>query len=151
MSRRGMKWVAGLLVLVAAVSAREAWARKDALLNVTAGEIPNDTGSDGATKMTIDDNAQLGGKALKVVFAPAIPVGVPCRPRCGTGSPTSPWNSRSSMPEQGNVGMQFTVKHKRTTSYQTRVEHPLTLKPGKNSLKVGVDEIANVNGSAPRP
>ncbi len=76
MSRRGMQWVAGLLVLAAAMSAREAWARKDALLNVAGGQIPDDTGSDGATKMTIEDNAQLGGKALKVVFAPGDSFGV---------------------------------------------------------------------------
>ncbi len=76
MSRLAMKWLTGVLLLAAAMSAREAWARKDALLNVTAGQIPNDTGSDGATKMTIEDNAQLGGKALKVVFAPGDSFGV---------------------------------------------------------------------------
>jgi hypothetical protein len=52
-------------------------------------------------------------------------------------------------PGQGDVGLQFNVKHKRTTSYQTRVEHPFKVKPGRNSVKIGLDEMANVNGSAP--
>ncbi len=45
--------------------------------------------------------------------------------------------------------MVLTVKHKRTTTYQTRVDFPFALNPGKNELKIGIDELANVNGSAP--
>ena len=30
----------------------------------------NDTGSDGATKLSVEDSKELGGKALKVVYAP---------------------------------------------------------------------------------
>ena len=148
MSRRAMKWLTGVLLLAAAMSAREAWARKDALLNVTAGQIPNDTGSDGATKMTIEDNAQLGGKALKVVFAPGDSFGV-------QSSKVRNWKPYITLefevlnPEKGDVGLQFNVKHKRTTSYQTRVEYGFTVKPGKNSIKIGLDEMSNVNGSAP--
>ena len=43
----------------------------------------------------------------------------------------------------------LTVKHKRTTNYQTRVDFPFTLNPGKNEVKIGIDELMNVNGSAP--
>ena len=60
--------VAGFL-LVTACAAHEAAARQEALLNVGQGQIPNDTGSDGATTMTIEECKELGGKALKVVFA----------------------------------------------------------------------------------
>ena len=148
MNKRGMKWFAGFLVAVAATSAGEAWARKDALLSVTAGQIPDDTGSDGATKMTIEDNAQLGGKALKVVFAPGDSCGV-------RSSKVRNWKPYIAVefevfnPDKAEVGMQFNVKHKRTTSYQTRVEHGFKITPGKNSVKIGLDELANVNGSAP--
>jgi hypothetical protein len=143
-----MKWLAGLLVLAAAMSAGEAWARKDALLNVAGGQIPDDTGSDGATKMTIEDKAQLGGKALKVVFAPGDSFGV-------RSSKVRNWKPYITLefevfnPEKGDVGLQFNVRHKRSTSYQTRVEHGFTVKPGKNSIKIGLDEMANVNGSVP--
>ena len=43
----------------------------------------------------------------------------------------------------------FTVKHKRTTSYQTRVDFPFALNPGKNEVKIGIDELTNVNGTSP--
>jgi hypothetical protein len=39
------------------------------LLSPSKGQIPNDTGSDGQTKMTVEKVAELGGNALKVVFA----------------------------------------------------------------------------------
>ena len=148
MSRRGLKWGVGLLVLLAALSACKAWACKDALLNVTGGQIPNDSGSNGATKMTIENNAQLGGKALKVVFAPGDSFGV-------RSSKVRNWKPYITLefevfnPEKGDVVLQFNVRHKRSTSYQTRVEQGFTVKPGKNSIKIGLDEMANVNGSAP--
>ncbi len=148
MSTRGMNWVVGLGILVAALSAGEAWARKDALLDVTGGQIPNDTGSDGATKMTIEDNAQLGGKALKVVFAPGDSFGVrTVKPR--NWKPYITLEFEVFNPGKADVGLQFNVRHKRSTSYQTRVEHGFTVKPGKNSIKIGLDELVNVNGSAP--
>ena len=46
--------VAGFLLLTAC-AAQDAAAREEALLNVGQGQIPNDTGSDGATTMTIED------------------------------------------------------------------------------------------------
>ena len=98
--------------------------------------------------MTIEDNAQLGGKALKVDFAAGDSFGVRSA-RVKDWKPYIFLQFDAFNPEQGNVGLQFNVKHRRTTSYQTRVEHAITLKPGKNSVKVGIDELANVNGSAP--
>jgi len=52
-------------------------------------------------------------------------------------------------PSKRNVGLTLTVKHRRTTSYQTRIDVPFVLKPGRNSVKIGVDEMINVNGSTP--
>src|SRR5262249_39359830 len=39
--------------------------------------------------------------------------------------------------------------HGRSTSYQTRVVVPIKLKAGKNAVKLGIDEMTNVNNSAP--
>src|SRR5262249_29693630 len=47
------------------------------------------------------------------------------------------------------VSLTFNVLHARTTSFQTRVVHPLKIKPGKNEVSIGIDELTNVNGSAP--
>lgn len=46
----------------------EAHARKVALLEVSEGQIPNDTASDGLTKLTIEEHRELGGRSLKVVY-----------------------------------------------------------------------------------
>lgn len=47
---------------------RQTSARTVPLLEVTHGQVPTDTGSDGLTKMTQEDRPELGGKAVKVVF-----------------------------------------------------------------------------------
>ncbi len=139
--------VAGFLLMMACV-AQEAAARQVALLAPSLGQIPNDTGSDGGTTMTIEDSKELGGKALKVVFAKGDSVG-DRQARVGDWKPFISLQFNAFNPAQQKVSLTFTVKHKRTTSYQTRVDFPLTLKPGKNEVKIGIDELANVNGSAP--
>ncbi len=135
-------------VLVTACAANQAAARQEALLNVGQGQIPNDTGSDGATTMTIEECKELGGKALKVVFAKGDSFG-------DRQARVANWKQFVSLqfnafnPSRQKVPLILTVKHKRTTSYQTRVDFPFTLNPGKNEVKIGIDELTNVNGSAP--
>jgi hypothetical protein len=139
--------VAGF-VLATACAANKAAARQEALLNVGQGQIPNDTGSDGQTTMTIDECKELGGKALKVVFAKGDSFG-------DRQARVKNWKQFVSVefnafnPSQQKVPLTFTVKHKRTTSFQTRVDFPFALAPGKNAVKIGIDELVNVNGSAP--
>jgi hypothetical protein len=139
--------VAGFL-LITACAAKEATARQVALLAPSLGQIPNDTGSDGGTTMTIEDSKELGGKALKVVFAKGDSVG-DRQARVADWKPFISLQFNAFNPAQQKVSLILTVKHKRTTSFQTRVDFPITLKPGKNEVKIGIDELANVNGSAP--
>ena len=118
------------------------------MLNVQQGQIPNDTGSDGATIMTIEDCKELGGKALKVVFAKNDSFG-------DRQARVKNWKQFISLqfnafnPSQQKVPLSLTVKHRRTTSFQTRVDFPFTLNPGKNEVHIGIDELTNVNGSTP--
>jgi hypothetical protein len=123
-------------------------ARQEALLNVEQGQIPNDTGSDGLTKMTIEDCKDLGGKALKVVFAAADSFG-DRQARIKNWKPFISLQFEVFNPAKDKVPLTLTVRHKRTTSFQTRVDYPFALKPGKNSVKIGIDELMNVNGTAP--
>jgi len=126
----------------------QASARDAALLDVSEGQIPNDTGSDGKTVFTIEEQADLGGPALKVVFAPGDSFG----DRVAKVEDWTPFIALAFdvfNPSEVDVRLTFTLKHRRTTSYQTRVDAPFTLKPGKNSVRLGVDELRNVNGSAP--
>ncbi len=126
----------------------EAHGRRVALLDVSEGQIPNDTASDGLTKLTIEDHTELGGRALKVVFHAGDSFG-------NRQTRVSNWKDFITLqfdvfnPSNKDVRVTLTVKHRRTTSYQTRVDVPRTLKPGKNSIRIGIDEMVNVNGSTP--
>lgn len=123
-------------------------AREQALLSVQRGEQPNDTGSDGATRFAIEDDTPLGGKALKVDLAAGDSFGVRSA-KVTDWKPFVMLEFEAFNPSQEDLNLTLTVRHRRTTSYQTRVDVPFTLKPGKNAVKLGIDEMLNVNGSAP--
>jgi len=139
--------VAGVLLLMTRAADQVA-AREVALLSISQGQIPNDTGSDGATIMTIQQCKELGGKALKVVFAKGDSFGER-QARVANWKPFVSLQFNAFNPSQEKVSLSLAIKHKRTTSYQTRVDFPITLNPGKNAVKIGIDELTNVNGSTP--
>jgi hypothetical protein len=148
MIARNTAVVVGGFLLATACAAHQVLARQESLLNVSQGQIPNDTGSDGATTMTIKECKELGGKALKVVFAKGDSFG-------DRQARVANWKQFISLqfnafnPSQQKVALTLAVKHNRTTSYQTRADYPFSLNPGKNEVKIGIDELTNVNGSAP--
>lgn len=124
-------------------------AGKLVLLNVQAGQVPPDTGMEDKTKpQIVDDMKDLGGKALKVAFAPGDSVGS----RSGLNQN---WKKHAFLrfnavnPGKEDVALELTVLHARSSNFQTRVVVPIKLKPGKNEVKIGIDELSNVNGSAP--
>jgi hypothetical protein len=41
------------------------------------------------------------------------------------------------------------VVHARSTNFQTRVAHPFKVGPGRSAVTIGIDELANTNGTAP--
>jgi len=136
------------MVLGIVLSAGEADARREALLHVSQGQLPTDTGSDGQTKFTLDKLPELGGRALKVVYAAGDSVG-------DRVARVEDWKQFITLefdafnPASQDVSLTLTVKHARTTGYQTRVDAPVVLKPGKNSIRLGIDELQNVNGTEP--
>ena len=138
-----------LLVLIACLTAGAEDAARTVLLNVQAGQVLPDSGLDDKTKPEIVEGVTgLPGKAMKVVFAPGDSVGT--RPGLGQN-----WKKHAFFrfnavnPGTEVVNLELTVLHARSSSYQTRVVVPIKLKPGKNEVKLGIDEMANVNGSAP--
>jgi hypothetical protein len=137
------------LALGAAPSLGQDPAQKLILLNVGKGQLPPDTGQDDKTHPEIvPDVKELGGKALKVAFAPGDSIGA----RAGSDAN---WKRFALFrfdavnPASVPVALELTVVHARSGSHQTRVVVPIKLKPGKNEVKLGVDEMTNVNGSAP--
>jgi len=120
----------------------------EALLAVGKGQIPNDTGSDGATKMSLVDSSAPGVKVLKVVYADGDSFGDRVA-KVANWKPFDALQFRALNPSKQTVRLTLTVKHKGTTNYQTRIDVPVVLKPGKNDVKIDVQKLRNVNGSMP--
>jgi hypothetical protein len=148
MSRTIVVLVAACFVWAAGPDAQDALAREEALLQVTERQLPTDIGSDGLTKFTLEDEPRLGGKALKVVYAAGDSFGDRAA-RVKDWKPFVALEFQALNPAATDVRLTLTVKHRRTTSYQTRVDVPIVLKPGKNSVRLGIDEMLNVNGTVP--
>ena len=119
-----------------------------ALLSPSKGQIPNDTGSDGQTKLTIEKSTELGGDALKVVFAAGDSFG-DRPPRVKDWKPFARLRFTVLNPGREAVDLELNVNHKLTTNYQTRTVHPIKLKPGRNAVAIELDSLLNVNGSSP--
>jgi len=147
MGSRIKRVVAVGLMLGTGLLSGDARARQEALLQISAGHLPTDTGSD-TVNYKVEESTELGGKALRV----ALPNGDSFGDRVAR---IKNWKEFIALqfdavnPSQDKVHLTLTVKHKRTTSFQTRVDAPFVLQPGKNSIKLGIDELVNVNGSAP--
>lgn len=137
----------GALALVAMLSG-QAGARERALLSPSRGQLPTDVGSDDLTKVSLAERAELGGKALRVERLAGDSFGDRVA-RVTDWKPFIVLKFDAVNPTKKDVKLILTVKHRRTTGYQTRVEMPFTLKPGKNSVVLGIDEMLNVNGSTP--
>jgi hypothetical protein len=121
-----------------------------ALWNVAAGQVPNDIGSDRAdnVKMTIEECPELGGKALKVAFASPDSFGDrQARVQNWTGFATLQFEAFNPAAEK--IPLTFTLKHRGTTNYSTRVDVPVALVPGKSTVRIAIGQLTNVNGSAP--
>ncbi len=124
-------------------------AQKAYLLNVGKGQTFTDVGSDDkTTPEPVGHFKELGAKALKVAFSPGDSVG-------DRTAKVQDWKPFTALrfdvwaPGKESVTLALNVFHARTTNYNTRVVVPVKLKPGKNEVRIGIDELANVNGSAP--
>lgn len=138
-----------VLVLSLSFTLAQTPAGKAILLNVSKNQLPSDTGMDDKTHPEIvNDFAELGGKALKIPFAPGDSFG-------GRVGAEKNWKRFALFrcdvfnPAKETVSLELTVVHARSTSHQTRVVMPISLKAGKNEVKIGIDEMSNVNGSNP--
>ena len=136
------------LALLAPLTSQAAPPGGSPLLNVTQGQVPNDTGSDGGTKMTIEAAKVWEGKALKVVFAAGDSFG-------DRSARVKNWKAFTSLrflvnnPGKEGVNLELNVSHKETTNFATRTIHPFEIKPGKNEVVIPMEELKNSDGSEP--
>jgi len=113
------------------------------LLHVTQGQLPTDLGTK-ATKISTAESKELGGKALKVELADSVGDRI---------TRVADWRSYKRLgfdafnPGRENVAVAFTVLHKQSTNYATRIDLPVVLKPGMNEVRWKMAEIKNTNGA----
>ncbi|QDU93027.1 hypothetical protein [Lignipirellula cremea] len=135
----------GVLLLLGAALPAVGQQRRP-LLHVSQGQLPNDTSQEDQTRFSLVEHPQQG-KVLRVDYAPGDSFGM--------GRQSDNWKPFSAIafeawnPANASVGLTLGVKHAGSVSYETRVDLPLTLKPGQNTIRIPLAELKNVNGSAP--
>jgi hypothetical protein len=119
------------------------------LLNVGKGQSFNDFGADDKTRPElVEDFKDLGGKALKVAFFKGDSVGDRVA-KVKNWKPFATLRVNAFNPGKDAIKLGLNVFHARSTNYNTRIEVPIVLKPGKNAVAITVDELRNTDGSAP--
>ena len=136
------------IVACAALAALTASGREVALLAPSRGQLPTGVGSADMTKLSLAEEPARGGKALRVERLAGDSFGDRIA-KVANWKPFIALRFDALNPGKSNVKLILTVKHRRTTGYPTRVDVPFTLKPGKNAVVMGIDEMVNVNGSTP--
>jgi hypothetical protein len=131
-----------LIVLTALPAGAQPPGTKTYLLNISAGQTPTDTGTN-ATKFSIEDHPELG-KALKVLLVDSVGE---LRSRVTDWTPFKTLAFNVINTETSNVTIGFNVRHKETKNYETRVDVPITLKPGMNEVRLPITSLTNTNGS----
>jgi hypothetical protein len=140
--------VAGLIVGLASTVGQEP-AASAYLLNVGKGQTFTEIGSDDKTKPElVEDFKGLGGKALKVAFFKGDSVGDHVA-KVKNWKPFTTLRIKAFNPGKDTVKLGLNIFHARSTNYNTRIEQLIVLKPGKNEVTLGIDELQNTNGSAP--
>jgi hypothetical protein len=138
------------LIAAAASTPGQAPASKAYLLNVGKGQTFNAIGSDDKTRPElVEDFKELGGNALKVAFFKGDSVGDNVA-KVKNWKPFTILRLNVFNPGQADVKLGLNIFHARSTDYNTRIEVPIVLTPGKNEVTIGrIDELRNNNGSAP--
>ncbi len=128
----------------------EAVERRIPLLNVSTGQLPNDTALENQSKLTIETGPRnFSEQTLKVIFADGDSFGV------SRGASERNWQSFAAVeftafnPSTKDVQLTFAARHRGTTGFQTRVDVPVMLEPGRNAVRLSIDEMVNVDGSSP--
>jgi len=146
MTRHRRFGAVGLCVAAIALLASGAQGGSAVLLGVSKGQMPNDTNAD--PQLALEEKAELGGPALKVVFAQGSAFGE-TRPKVVDWTPYKTLRFDALNPADKPVSITLCIRHKGTTGYQTRADSALMLKPGKNAIAVNLGDVANVDGSRP--
>jgi hypothetical protein len=140
---------AGVLIAAATSAPGQAPASRAYLLNVGKGQTFTEIGSDDKTAPEIVEALkELGGQAVKVAFFKGDSVGDRVA-KVKNWKPFTTLHVNVFNPGKDTVKLGLNIFHARSTNYDTRIEHPVALKPGKNEIAIAVEDLQNTNGSAP--
>jgi hypothetical protein len=141
---------AGLIAAMTTASAPgQTPASRVYLLKVSAKQTFTDIGSDDKTKPEfVEDFMELAGPAVKVEFFNGDSVGDRVA-KVRNWKPFATLRLSLFNPGKDTVTLGLNVFHDRSTNYATRIEVPVVLKPGKNEIAIGIDELKNTSGSVP--
>ena len=139
-------WHVAMLTLLLLASLAQA--RQTPLLAVSQEQLPNDTGSDGKTTYAAAPCKELGGTALKVVFASDDSLGVRM-------ASVTDWQAFTTLhfttfnPGAEALHFTLTITHSGTHGYATRIDTAFTCPPGKGEVRLPITALKNNNGSNP--
>jgi Protein of unknown function (DUF1565) len=116
---------------------------KTYLLRGTAGELPSEVGND-STKMTKLTSSELGGTVVQIELIDSFG-----QKNAAIGDWTTFSTLRLDIISKGakDVEVGFNLFHSGTKNFGTRVVAPFVLKPGKNEIRIAIQDLKNSNGS----
>lgn len=145
-------WLFCLLMAVALVWGETNQAiAQTALLQVSEGELPSDTGLEDQSQMTIETGvAGFEGKVLRVEFAAGDSFGA------SGGIKVRDWSTFKTLefsvynPSDRAVELTLVLRHSASRSFDSRVDLPLTFGKGRTDTRIELAELRNNDGSQPR-
>ncbi len=137
------------LIVAAASAPGQMPASKACLFNVSKQQTFTAIGSeDKTTPEFVEDFKGLAGRALKVAFFKGDSVGDRVA-KVRNWKPFATLRLSVFNPGKDTVTLGLNILHAGSTNYNTRIEVPVVLKPGRNEVAIGIDELKNTSGSAP--
>lgn len=121
-------------------------AKREYLVQPSAGKSTNDKDPDDQPAPQIVDEPAVGGKGLKVTFVPGGSIGQ--RVRIYNWSPFERLRVKAFNPG-AQAALELNIVHSGSTNYKTRVVVPVTLKKGTNDIVVELGALKNTDGSDP--
>ena len=122
-------------------------AHREMLLDVSHGQKPSSTGSN-QILYSLGECQELGAAALKVQFPPGDSFG-------DQSAKISNWQPFTHLefsvfnPAAEPVTLALNIKHQQTNSYSMGVDLPLSIRPGRQDVKLSLASLLNTDGSAP--
>ena len=147
MQRARQRLLIGFLGLGLAAWTPSTQAHREMLLDISHGQKPSSTGSNQIV-YNLGECQELGGLALKVQFPPGDSFGEQFA-KISNWQPFTHLEFSVFNPAPEPVTLALNVKHQQTTNYSIGVDLPLSIRPGRQDIKLNLSSLLNTDGSTP--